>query len=339
MFGFKKKQDQSSSMMLNSSSKKKINKKRIFIIIGVAAVVLIAYRIITVNRANQAPSRERITTVLVRTAQKSSMKRFLDLYGELKAENEVEITAPVTGKVQSLVRVEGDTVARGQSIMTIDRFEVGVRYAPATVAAPVNGVVTRILVTKGEDVTVGKSIAVVGNPNVIEAVIKVPESTAAEVKLGQEVFFQSRSISNQVFKGTIVRRDLSLDPTSRSLTVRANIPNKDRTLFSGIYAESYIFVEEVSNVYVVPDSAITTTPEGKDAIYISVNDKAELRPITISLRYRDQVAISEGINDGESLVVFGREYLSPGVAIRPLDEKTVNSNTTTAPVGTNNEQS
>ncbi|MGL5721864.1 MAG: efflux RND transporter periplasmic adaptor subunit [Brevinema sp.] len=335
MFGFKKKQDTSSSMMPNSLPKKNVNRKRLFVIIGVALVAIVVFRMVSINRASKVPTRERITTVLVRPAEKSSMKRYLDLYGELRAENEVDITSPVTGKVQNLVRMEGDSVGRGQSLMTIDRFEVGVRYAPATVATPVGGVVTRILVNKGEDVIVGKSVAVVGNPDMIEAVIKVPESSAAEVEVGQEVFFQSRSISNQTFTGKIVRRDLSLDPTSRSLTVRANIPNKDRSLFSGIYAESYIFVEEATNVYVVPDSAITKTPDGKDAIYVSIDDKAELRPVTISLRYRDQVAISEGINDGESLVVFGREYLSPGVAIRPLDEKTVNSN---AAAGTDDTQ-
>ncbi|MGL5253749.1 MAG: efflux RND transporter periplasmic adaptor subunit [Brevinema sp.] len=336
MFGFKKKQDQTSSMMPNSSSKKKNNRKTIFIIIGIVIFIVLVFRVISTRNAGKANARQRITTVLVRSAQKSSMKRFLDLYGDLKAENEVEITAPVTGKVQSLIRIEGDTVGRGQSLMTIDRFEVGARFAPATVASPVNGVVTRILVNKGEDVTVGKALAVVGNPNIIEAVIRVPEASAAEVEVGQEVFFQSRSVGDKIFKGSIVRRDLSLDPSSRSLTVRAIITNQERTLFSGIYAESYIFVEEVTNVYVVPDSSITKTPDGKDAIYVNINNKAELRPVTISLRYRDQVAISEGINDNESLVVFGREYLSPGVAIRPLDEKTVNSNSA---VGSDGEQS
>lgn len=333
-------QDNSPIKFSMPGPKKKFNLKAFFsskktlTVLALCVIGFIGYRIFTTKKAADANrNRERITTVLVRKAEKSSLKRFLDLYAELKAENEVQITSPVSGKVMRLSKLEGQSIGRGQSVLTVDRFEVGARYAPATVQSPVAGVVTRILVSEGEDVTAGKAVAVVGNPNRIEAVIKVPESSAHEIKIGQDVFFQSRSIPDRVFQGKVTRRDLSLDTASRSLTVRAMLSNTGG-LLSGIYAESYIYVEEATNVYIVPDSALTTTQEGKDAIYVSINDKAELRPVTIALRYRDQVALSEGIQEGDQMVVFGREYLSPGVAIRPMEETI--KETTSGLIQTNN---
>lgn len=261
------------------------------------------------------------TTVLVQEAKAGSLQRFLDLYGELRAENEVELTSPVTGKVLRFNRLEGSPVRRNQSVVSIDRFEIGARYAQAPVASPVDGVVTRILVSEGADVGIGTPVATVGNINTLEAIIQVPESYAPEVKIGQLVYFRTRAIPDRTFEGKITRRDLSLNPDTRSLTVRAEIPNKDHVLFSGIFAESFVFIEEVTNVFVVPESALTKTKEGQDAIFINENEIAILRPVEISLRYRDKVAIASGVKEGEEMVVFGREYLSDGAPIRPLQQE------------------
>lgn len=298
-------------------------KKRTKVIIGIVVLLVLVGGGLVLRLQGEKKEKaivDRRTTVLVQKAIKTNLQRFLDLYGELKAENEVSLTSPVSGKVLRFNRIEGDRVYRNQSVVSIDRFEVGARYAPAPVASPVSGVVTRILVSEGEDVSMGTPVAMVGNINTLEALIQVPEVYAQEVAVGQKVYFSTRAIPDRTFEGKIIRRDLSLNPNTRSLTVRAEIPNQDQALFSGIFAESYVFIEEATNVYVVPESALTKTKEGQDAIFINVDEKAVLRPVTIELRYRDSVAISEGVQDGEEMVVFGREYLSDGSPIRPLQQ-------------------
>ncbi len=301
---------------MNSTSKQKI------LIIALLAALTAC------NRGESAPAGGgprggggNRTTVLVREAQYGTLEKYLDLYGELIAENEVSLTSPVTGKVLRFNRLEGQPVRRNQAVVSIDRFEVGATYAAAPVNSPINGVVTRILVSVGEDVSVGTPVAMVGNVDKLEAVIQVPESSVADVKIGQPVFFQTRAVPGRTFEGVVTRRDLSLNPTTRSLTVRAEIPNEDQALFSGIFAESYLFVDRATNVFVVPDSALTKTREGQDAIYINQDEVAVLKPVEIALRYKDQVAISSGIELGDEMIVFGREYLSDGSPIRPLKEQ------------------
>ena len=308
----------------------KISKSKIIMIIIILAVLGVgAYRIVSNNlKGKDKKEIDNRTTVLVQKAAAGSLQRFLDLYGELKADNEVSLTSPVTGKILRFNKLEGQPVRRNQSVVSIDRFEVGARYAPAPVASPVNGVVTRILVSEGADVTVGTPVAMVGDINKLEAVIQVPESSAPEVKVGQKVYFKTRAIPNRIFEGKITRRDLSLNPETRSLTVRAEIPNRDHVLFSGIFAESFVFIEEATNVYVVPESSLAKTKEGGDAIFVNKDEIAVLTPIEISLRYRDQVAISSGINEGDEMIVFGREYLSDGAPIRPLPQVSEEDNAT-----------
>ena len=308
----------------------KISKSKIIMMVVILGVLgLGTYRVVSNSQKGKGKKEvDNRTTVLVQKAAAGSLQRFLDLYGELKADNEVSLTSPVTGKVLRFNRLEGDSVRRNQSVVSIDRFEVGARYAAAPVASPVNGVVTRILVSEGADVTVGTPVAMVGDINKLEAVIQVPESSAPEVKIGQKVYFKTRAIPDRVFEGTITRRDLSLNPETRSLTVRADIPNKDHVLFSGIFAESFVFIEEATNVYVVPESALAKTKEGGDAIFVNKDEIAVLTPIEISLRYRDQVAIASGINEGDEMIVFGREYLSDGAPIRPLPQVSEATNAT-----------
>lgn len=307
-------------------------KRNILIIsILIAIVGLMMFRLGIFEKKSGKKEADNRTTVLVREAKYSSLDRYLDLYGEIKADNEVALTSPVTGKVLRFNRLEGAPVSRNQSVVSIDRFEVGARYAAAPVASPVTGVVTRILVSEGEDVTVGTPVAMVGNVNKLEAIIQVPETYAPEVKIGQKVLFETRAVPDRIFEGKITRRDLSLNSTTRSLTVRAEIPNRDRALFSGIFAESYIFIEQATNVIVVPESALTKTREGEDALFINSNEVAVQKPVTVALRYRDQVAISEGIAEGEEVIVFGREYLSDGAPIRPIAETTTSNETSAAP--------
>lgn len=298
-----------------------MTKKKIVIILVVIVLGFVVLKL--VNKSDTKTNKDTIlrTTVLVRKAKPGTLKKFLDLYSELRADKEVQLTSPVTGKVLKFNRIEGDKVSRNQAVVSVDRFEVGARYAAAPVLSPVTGVVTRILVSEGADVSVGTAVATVGNIDELEALIKVPENYAPEIKIGQSVFFQTRAVPDQIFEGKIFRKDLSLNPQTRSLTVRAKIPNKDHRLFSGIFAESYVFVEEATNVFVVPDSAIATTKEGLPAIFVNQDGVAVLKPIKIALSYRDQVAISEGVKEGEELIVFGREYLSEGALIQAIQEQ------------------
>ncbi|MGL4394470.1 MAG: efflux RND transporter periplasmic adaptor subunit [Brevinema sp.] len=307
-----------------------MTKKKLIIII---AVVLLGgflfLRGTSGNKSNKQDNTLR-TTVLVRSAKAGTLKKYLDLYGEIKAENEVELTSPVTGKVLRFNRLEGQSVGRGQAVVSIDRFEVGARYAAAPILSPVSGVVTRILLSEGADVTVGTPVAVVGNIDRLEAQIQVPENLAPEVKVGQSVYFKSRSIPDRTFEGKITRRDLSLNPSTRSLTVRAMIPNRDRGLFSGIFAESYVFVEEATNVFVFPDSSLTKTKEGLPAVFVNQDGRAVLKPVTVALAYRDEIAISDGLVEGDEVIVFGREYLSEGAGIQVIYEDGGNNDDTPA---------
>ncbi|MGL4387867.1 MAG: efflux RND transporter periplasmic adaptor subunit [Brevinema sp.] len=308
-----------------------MTKKKLIILIAVFLVGGILFFRNKSSNKNTKRENNLKTTVLVRSAKANSLKKFLDLYGEIKAENEVELTSPVTGKVLRFNRLEGESVRRSQPVVSIDRFEVGARYAAAPVLSPVSGVVTRILVSEGADVTVGTSVAVVGNIDRLEALIQVPENLAPEVKVGQLVYFKSRSIPDRIFEGKIIRRDLSLNPATRSLTVRATIPNKDHDLFSGIFAESFVFVEEATNVFVFPESSVTKTKEGLPAVFVNQDGRAVLRPVTIALQYRDQIAISEGLEEGEEVIVFGREYLSEGVTIQVIREDAQEDTTSSIP--------
>ncbi|MGL4561719.1 MAG: efflux RND transporter periplasmic adaptor subunit [Brevinema sp.] len=313
-----------------------MTKKKLIIIIVIVLVGGILF--FRSKSSNNSVKQETVlkTTVLVRSLKAGSLKKFLDLYGELKAKNEVELTSPVTGKVLRFNRLEGQEVRRNQPVVSIDRFEVGARYAPAPILSPVSGVVTRILLSEGADVTVGTPVAVVGDIDELEALIQVPENFAPEVAVGQSVFFKSRAIPDRIFEGKIIRRDLSLNPETRSLTVRASIPNKDHSLFSGIFAESFVFIEEATNVFVVPDSAIAKTREGLPAVFVNQDGRAVLKPVTIALQYRDQVALSGGVVEGEEVIVFGREYLSEGAAIQVITENAQEQEDSTKKIPTDN---
>lgn len=276
----------------------------------------------------------RAITVIVQTATNGRLEKYLDISGNLTARDEVRIYPDVAGKISGFVRLEGEYVYKGQPIAYVERFQVGASYAPSPVVAPVSGYITSMYVSKGENVTVATPIASVGNINVIDAFIYIPESAIADIRIGQKIFLTVPAIPDKVFEGKVYRRDYAIDTSSHTLLIRAELDNTSHELLPGMYADIQVFLAAAENAIVLPVDCLFTTESGERAVYVNENNTAVLRPVTIQLETSEYVALASGVNEGEEVVIFGREYLSQGAAIKPIRESEGTSDISTNAAGT-----
>lgn len=277
---------------------------------------------------------EKTVTVIVETATNGRLEKFLNISGNLSARDEVKIYPDVSGKISSFAKLEGQYVYRGEAVAYIDRFQVGAEYALSPIVAPVSGTITTYYVTKGQNVTTATPIASVGNINIIDAFIYVPETSVGDIRVGQKVYVSVPAVTNKVFEGKIYRRDFAVDTSTHTMLVRAELDNSSRQLLPGMYADIQVFLAAADDSIILPIDSVFKQDDGTWAVYLNVSNKAILQPVKIGLETSEYVALSSGVREGDEVIIFGKEYLTDGASIRPIRENASTSDSPTNSVTT-----
>jgi membrane fusion protein (multidrug efflux system) len=140
----------------------------------------------------------------------------------------------------------------------------------------------------------------------------------------------------KVFKGEIQSLDARVAQDTRTLLVRAILPNKERTLLPGMFANVTVLVGDPADVVTVPRTAVTYSLYG-DSVYVASRAPggdgkptapaaggaaaepalvAERRFVRTGAVRDDRVAIASGLRVGEQVVTTGQIKLNPGASIR-----------------------
>ena len=109
-----------------------------------------------------------------------------------------------------------------------------------------------------------------------------------------------------------------MDANTRTTLVKAEIPNPNRQLKPGMFANLDLTVNVRENSIVIPEVALSQLLDGNRAIVFAVdtNSTVQLRPVKLGLRLAGQVEIVGGLEDGEKVVVEGVQKIGPGAKVK-----------------------
>lgn len=221
-----------------------------------------------------------------------------------------------------LSRGAGTAQARdqAQSVLEADRAAVALaraRLDKSTIRAPFAGVVGVSKVDLGAYVTAGQELVTLDDIEVVKLDFEVPERYARFVSVGQEVEVEADAFPGRTFAGKIKTIATRVDPESRSLAVRAKIPNPDRVLKPGLFARVAVGVEKRPNALVAPEQAIV--PRGdRLLVYRVVDGKAVATTVKVGLRQYGRVEIVEGLSPGDVVITAGQQKVQDGSAVEVL---------------------
>jgi membrane fusion protein, multidrug efflux system len=210
---------------------------------------------------------------------------------------------------------------RDQQVATRDALRaeaegIQARMADRVIRAPFDGVVGLRRVSPGIVATAGTPIVTIANISQIKLDFTVPETFIGALKLGQPVQAESVAFPGELFTGQIDGIDPLVDPVTRSVTVRAVLPNSSGRIKPGML----MTVDIASNprqMLMVPEQALTALreqqfvfrlspgPEGKPA-------KVTRVPVVIGRREPGYVEILQGLSPGDLIVVEGTMTVRDG---------------------------
>lgn len=146
-----------------------------------------------------------------------------------------------------------------------------------SVEAPFSGRIGLRSVEKGQYVPAGEGIVWLQSLDPVWIDFPVPESEAGRMALGDTVELRSDSYPEEKFEGKITARDVRVSAESRTLTVRATVPNPSKKLLPGMFANVTVTSGEPRQYVTVPKTAVTYSLYG-DAVWVAVPGEAEDAP-------------------------------------------------------------
>lgn len=120
--------------------------------------------------------------------------------------------------------------------------------------------------------------------------------------------------------GTLQFSEVTVDPTTGSVLLRAVLPNPEGALLPGLFVRALLKLEAVDAI-LVPQNAVIRNPDGSASVWV-VNDQKQTspRPVILGQAIGNQWVVKSGVEEGEILVVQGFQKLKPGSTVEEFFE-------------------
>jgi membrane fusion protein (multidrug efflux system) len=203
----------------------------------------------------------------------------------------------------------------------------------ANVYAPISGRIGRALVTEGALVSAAEATQMALIQQTDNVYLNITQS-AAELQrlrknagdkgLGGSVPVTVVSDDGTVLptKGKLLFSDITVDPTSGQVTLRAQAANPDNALLPGQYVRVRLAQAELPNGILVPQQAVTRGgPNGDTLTVIGADNKPTPRTIKIGSQNGENWVVTDGLKEGERVMVDGfqkLQMLPPGTPVQPV---------------------
>lgn len=175
--------------------------------------------------------------------------------------------------------------------------------------ATVSGTVSEVMAAQGDYVNQGEPIVKLSNLNSVWAEFDAYENQIAQFNVGQKINITTNAYPNKEFEGTISFIDPILNNTTRTVTVRATLQNRDDLFKPGMFVTGKVkgATQTMENTLSVPASAVLWTGE-RSLVYVKTNPNEpvfEMREVTLGNRSGDNYQVSAGLNNGDEIVTNG----------------------------------
>lgn len=191
------------------------------------------------------------------------------------------------------------------------------RLSDTVIRAPFDGRVGLRRVSVGSLVNPGTVITTLDDITVIKVDFAVPENFLASLRTGLSVSATSAAFPGRRFDGTVASVDSRVDPVTRSITVRAIVPNADHALKPGMFLSVRLARDE-RNALMVPEAALVPE-QSRQFLYVVEDGRAHRREVRIGRREPGKVEVLSGLESGETVIVEGTQKVREGGAVRQVE--------------------
>ena len=221
------------------------------------------------------------------------------------------------------------SAAVAQNRAALDTAKINLRFT--TVPAPISGKIGRSLFTEGALVANNQTdpLAVISALDPIY--VDIQESSADLLRLRRalagggavptkaEVHLKLEDGSEYGYVGSVEFSEVTVDPTTGTVTMRARFPNPQGLLLPGMFVRADFAQASDPNAFLIPQTAVTRDPKGNAQVYVlSADNKAIPRPITTSRTDGANWVVTGGLHAGDKVITEGIGKLKANQPVKPV---------------------
>ena len=219
---------------------------------------------------------------------------------------------------QLIARSQLDTQRATRDSANARVAQIRAQLADRVIRAPFSGVLGLRQVSPGALVTPGTPIATLDELARVYVDFPLPESQLSLATPGRAITGTAAAYPGRTFDGVVAIVDARVDPATRAVTVRADLPNPERLLRPGMLVNVTLPSAE-RQALMVPEIAVVQV--GRDSFVYRAKDDGSVEQVRLTLGARGdgKVEIVEGAKAGDRVVVDGTGKLRPGAKISEGD--------------------
>lgn len=229
----------------------------------------------------------------------------------------------------ALKQAEADVAATKAAVET-----ARINLAYTKVTAPISGRIGRSTITDGALVTASQPVALATIQQLGSVYVDVTQSSAELLKLKQNL--ASGLIKNSgaaqarvkllledgsayPLPGVLKFSEVTVDPSTGSVTLRAVFPNPKQTLLPGMFVRAILEEGVSENAILVPQRGVTRNPKGEAMVMVvGAEEKAEPRLIKVVRTIGDSWLVNDGLKAGDRIILEGLQKARPGTPVKAV---------------------
>ena len=214
----------------------------------------------------------------------------------------------------------------------IETARVNLSYTP--LRAPISGRIGKSTVTAGALVSAYQPVPLTTiqqlNPIYVDVTQSSADLLALRRRLASGDLQKSETLKNSVQllledgtpysrRGTLRFRDVTVDPTTGSVSLRMVFPNPDYVLLPGMFVRAVVENAVDEHALLVPQQAVSRDPKGQAIVYVvTPKNEVELRLLKIDREVGDSWLVTAGVSAGDRVVVEGLQRIRPGAQVKAV---------------------
>ncbi len=218
------------------------------------------------------------------------------------------------------------------TVAAVESARINLAYTRVT--APISGRIGRSTVTDGALVTASQSAALATIQQLGSMYVDVAQSSSDLLKLKQNVASgmmkkgggaQARvklvleDGSSYPLPGSLKFSEVTVDPSTGSITLRAVFPNPKQTLLPGMFVRAILEEGINEKAILVSQRGVTRNPKGEAMVLVvGAEEKVEPRPIKVVRTVGDNWLVSDGLKAGDRVILEGLQRARPGTQVKAV---------------------
>jgi RND family efflux transporter MFP subunit len=230
---------------------------------------------------------------------------------------DLALEAAVEGS-RSNIEAAQSTLQVAESVRQRDQ----VMFDYSRIVAPFSGVVTQRFANLGALLQAGTSSSTQAMPlvrlsqeDLFRLVIPVPESYVRYIHVGDTVTVRVPAL-DRAFPGKIMRFSVDVQQDTRTMHTEVDVPNADRVLIPGTYAEATLHLDRKEHAVAVPLQAVDRVGEQTTVDAVGPDNKIVVRPVSLGIQTATDAEVLSGLRPGDLVVVGDRGGLRAGETVR-----------------------